>query len=84
MFKVKVLFICGDLICRIGVKQDFDERINDVRKRFSIENMKNKFGDYLIEFLKGAKLCVLNGRGLTLTITIRSYLLPGNLQFITR
>ncbi|VDH90629.1 Hypothetical predicted protein [Mytilus galloprovincialis] len=54
----------GDLNGRIGDKQDFNELIDvgDIQKRLSIDNVSNKFGDYLLDFLSDSKTCILNGR----------------------
>ncbi|CAG2212577.1 unnamed protein product [Mytilus edulis] len=57
------VLVCGDFNGRIGDKQDFDDQIDFIPTKYSVDTSKNKFGDYLINFLKDAKYCVLNGRG---------------------
>ena len=57
------LFICGDFNSRIGDMQDYDGQIDTIPKHQSLDSAKNKFVEYLIDFLKDTKCCVLNGRG---------------------
>ena len=58
------LVIMGDLNGRIGDAQDFNAHIDngDIRKRDSIDHVKNRYGDYLVDFLGDSKMCTLNGR----------------------
>lgn len=56
------LCICGDFNGRIGNQQDFEDKIDFVPIKTGVDDFKNKFGNYLLNFLKDTKLCVLNGR----------------------
>ena len=55
--------IVGNFNGRIGYQQDFDDKIDFVPEKTSVESIKNSFGNYFLDFNKDAKLCVLNGRG---------------------
>ena len=57
------LIILGDVNGRIGDLQDFNVNIDTIPNRVPLDTVRNSFGDALIEFLKDAKMCVLNGRG---------------------
>ena len=59
----KKLLILGDFNGRIGKLQDFNEKMDYIPKKQNIDEVRNPFGDHLIQFLKDNKLCVLNGRG---------------------
>ncbi|CAG2202982.1 unnamed protein product [Mytilus edulis] len=56
------LFVCGDFNGRIGNLQDFDDKIDFIPEKSSIDDVRNAFGNYFLDFIKDAKLCVLNGR----------------------
>ena len=58
-----MVLICGDLNSRIGTTQDYIADIDvNIGDRVILDKTKNKHGDCLIEFLKDAKCCVINGR----------------------
>ncbi|VDI21972.1 Hypothetical predicted protein [Mytilus galloprovincialis] len=57
------IFLCGDFNGRSGLQQDFDDTLDMVLPRQPIDETKNAFGDYLLDFLRDAKCCMLNGRG---------------------
>ena len=57
------LVILGDVNGRIGELRDFNVNIDSIPKRIPLDTVRNSFGDALIEFLKDANMCVLNGRG---------------------
>jgi hypothetical protein len=52
-----------DFNARIGDNQDFDDRIDCIPEKQSIDSVKNKFGDFLLDFLSDSNFCVLIGRG---------------------
>jgi hypothetical protein len=52
----------GDFNAKIGDRKDFIEDIDIIKDREVIDDKVNKHGESLLEFLKGNKLCVLNGR----------------------
>lgn len=54
--------ICGDFNARISDKQDFIPDVDDIKDRKPIDQVGNKHGDNLIEFLKDTKTNILNGR----------------------
>ncbi len=54
--------IMGDLNARVGDKADFIEGIDDITPRRVLDNVSNKHGDALLEFLLSSKMCLLNGR----------------------
>ncbi|VDI44476.1 Hypothetical predicted protein, partial [Mytilus galloprovincialis] len=56
------LFVCDDFNGRIGNLQDFDDNIDFIPEKSSIDDVRNAFGNYFLDFIKDAKLCVLNGR----------------------
>ena len=56
------LFLCGDLNSRIGQLKDYNDSIDSIPPRTSLDNVKNMHGEALIEFLRDSKCCVLNGR----------------------
>ena len=53
---------CGDFNSRIGNNLDYIPDIDPVTERLAIDISKNSHGSSFLEFLKEAKLCVLNGR----------------------
>ena len=57
-----LVFICGDMNSRISDKLDYIPEVNEIPKRKNIDQSNNNHGDLLIEFLKDAKMCLLNGR----------------------
>lgn len=57
-----MLLICGDFNARIGNMDDFIIDVDELTARESIDNVKNKHGEALIEFLKDMKMCIINGR----------------------
>ncbi|CAC5378479.1 unnamed protein product [Mytilus coruscus] len=56
------LYICGDFNARCGDMQDFIEGVDDVQIRAVIDDVLNRNGEMLIEFLVDCNLCMLNGR----------------------
>ena len=57
------LFIAGgDFNGRLGNRDDFILDVDNILKRKNIDDVLNKHGEALLEFLIGNKLCVLNGR----------------------
>ena len=46
------LLIFGDFNGRIGNQQDFNENIDIIHRRQNIDEVRNPFGDQLIQFLK--------------------------------
>ena len=53
----------GDLNRWIGNSNDFIlDEIDEIIPRKSIDDVINKHGEALLEFLMGNKLCILNGR----------------------
>ena len=56
------VFICGDMNARISDKLDYIPEVDEIPKRKNINQSNNNHGDLLIEFLKDAKMCLLNGR----------------------
>ena len=59
---VDSIFICGDVNARLGTEQDYIPNIDNLIERRAIDDIKNSYGDCLIEFLKITKMCILNGR----------------------
>lgn len=57
------IFICGDFNGRVGNLQDFNDSLDYLPKRIPIDETRNAFGDYLLDFLKDSNCCMLNGRG---------------------
>ena len=57
-----VFMLGGDFNARVGNILDFVLDIDDVPERMAIDMVKNAHGEALIEFLKEAKFCMLNGR----------------------
>ena len=57
------LIILGDVNGRIGDLQDFNVNIDTIPNRVPLDTVRNSFGDALVEFLKDAKMYVLNGSG---------------------
>jgi len=56
------LYICGDFNARCGNIQDFIEGVDNVQIRNVIDDVSNRNGDLLIEFLVDCNMCMLNGR----------------------
>ncbi|VDI29898.1 Hypothetical predicted protein [Mytilus galloprovincialis] len=56
------LYLCGDFNARCGDMQDFIEGVDDVQIRDVIDDVLNRNGEMLIEFLVDCNLCMLNGR----------------------
>ena len=56
------IVICGDFNARIGNLQDFVSGIDNLPNRNVIDQIKAGHGESFIEFVKDAKLCILNGR----------------------
>lgn len=54
--------VCGDFNARLGDLDDFIPDVDDLCSRLSIDSVKNKHGEALIEFLKEVKMCIVNGR----------------------
>lgn len=52
-------------IARIGDIQDFDDRVEFIPEKKYVDDEKNRIGEYLLDFLKDDKSCVLNRRGHT-------------------
>ena len=52
------LFISGDFNGRIGDMIDYDEQNDNIPQRKSLETTENKFGEYLIDFLKKTKFLI--------------------------
>jgi hypothetical protein len=50
---LKTFYLCKviDFNARIGDNQDFDDRIDCIPEKQSIDSVKNKFGDFLLDFL---------------------------------
>ncbi len=57
-----VLLIGGDFNARIGTADDFVRGLDKMPSRVCLDTVKCGHGDALIEFLKEAKMIVLNGR----------------------
>ena len=56
------LYICGDFNARCGDSQDLIEGVDNVQIRQIIDDISNRNGDLLIEFLVDCNMCMLNGR----------------------
>ena len=56
------LYVCGDFNGRIGNEKDYVEDMDELPPRQVVDDVKNKLGDVLLEFLTDLKFCVLNGR----------------------
>lgn len=59
---VDSMYICGDFNGRIGAVQDFVQGIDDLEHRVVVDEVKNKLGETLLDFMSDMKLCVTNGR----------------------
>lgn len=63
LLEADAIYVCGDLNSRIGQLEDcISDTDMDVPPRVSLDNVVNKHGAMLVEFLKDSKCCVLNGR----------------------
>lgn len=60
--EVDSIFFCGDLNARIGNMDDFISDMDFLPMRAALDDFVNKHGETLIEFLKDARMCVVNGR----------------------
>ncbi|VDH95163.1 Hypothetical predicted protein [Mytilus galloprovincialis] len=58
-----IFFICGDFYGRVGGLHDFNDSLDHLPTRLPIDNTRNVFGDFLLDFLKDSKCFMLNGRG---------------------
>ena len=57
------VIICGDFNARVGHLDDCNEALDDtIPKRQNIDDTVNSHGHTFTEFLKDAKMCMLNGR----------------------
>ena len=57
------VLLTGDFNSRMSAaKQDFNPGIDIIPPRCGIDTENNKFGEYLIDFLKDSNMCVVNGR----------------------
>ena len=56
------LYLCGDYNGRIGNLNDYIPDVDNVPPRINLDTSTNKYGDVLIEFLRDAKCCIVNGR----------------------
>lgn len=59
---VDAVYVCGDFNGRIGKLNDCITDVDDMLPRTTIDSFVNGYGQALVEFLKDAKCCVLNGR----------------------
>ena len=57
-----LVLVCGDLNARTGDKLDYISDVDTIPIRKSLETTYNKHGELLIEFMKDARICMLNGR----------------------
>ena len=57
------LVISGDFNSRLGDKQDVPGTLDYIPPRQNIDSNRNRFGQYLLEFLNDSNSCVLNGHG---------------------
>ena len=58
-----MVLLCGDFNSRVGNVQDYITDVDEgVYDRQILDTVKNSHGNSLIEFLKDAKCCMLNGR----------------------
>ena len=53
---------CGNINARCGDIQDFIDEVDNVQIRNVIDDVSNRNGDLLIEFLVDCNMCMLNGR----------------------
>ena len=56
------ILICGDFNGRIGNAQDIELSDDTSQNRHPVDTVRNKYGDYLIEFLRDSGMCVMNSR----------------------
>ena len=54
--------ICGDFSARCGDIQDFIEGVDNLILREEIDDVLNRNGEQLIEFLVDCNLCMIIGR----------------------
>lgn len=59
-----ILMLCGDMNARIGDMNDIKDDCNvfDIKTRLTCENITNRHGNCLLDFLYDNDICVLNGR----------------------
>jgi hypothetical protein len=55
-------YICGDVNSRCGDLQDFIAGVDDIQDREGLDNVLNRNGELLIEFLTDCNICMINGR----------------------
>ena len=57
-----LIILCEDINSRVGNELDYIPEIDTVKERKILDTSKNTHGKLFIEFLKDAKLCIVNGR----------------------
>ena len=57
------IVLCGDFNSRIGSSPDYIEGVDSLPPRSVLDFSKNSYGDFFLDFLLGANMCVVNGRG---------------------
>ena len=57
-----LIILCRDINSRVGNELDYIPEIDTVKERKILDTSKNTHGKLFIEFLKDAKLCIVNGR----------------------
>ena len=62
MNDVDQLVLCGDFNARLGTNHDVIASVDEIQNRITIDHTKSGHCDAFLDFVKDARLCILNGR----------------------